>query len=199
MEQTAETYRKHFRKFIEGTRGIDAPNADIRKWVDDFMHYIQKGGYIIEMGSAYGRDADYMKQHGYRVLCTDVAEPALEKLRSKGYNAQLYDVRDAPPIEWRRTFDGYFANAVLLHLTSPAFTTALEHAYDMLKIGGVAAFSVKIGEGEEVTTRKMDAPRYFRYYYKPELEEIISALPFEILQLEYTADEKWIVAILRKR
>jgi len=199
MDQTVETYKKHFGKFIEHTQGLDKPNADIQKWIDDFLGYIQKGGTILEIGAAFGRDADYMKKQGYRVICTDIAEEAIDKLEAKGYEVHLYDVRDAPPTDWQRHFDGYFANAVLLHLSDEAFKSALEYAYDMLKHGGVAAFSVKIGTGEEVTTRKMDSPRYFRYYYKPELETIISGLPFEILQLVYTHDEKWIVAILRKR
>ncbi len=199
MDKTAETYKQHFHKFIEGTRGLDAPNADIRKWIDDFLHHIPKGGTIIEIGAAYGRDSDYMKKVGYKVVCTDIAEPALEKLHAKGYETHYYDVRDEPNDDFRLRFNGYFANAVLLHLTPDAFKQALVHAYDMLKHGGVAAFSVKIGEGEEVTTRKMDAPRYFRYYYKPELEALIGELPFDVLQLAYTRDEKWIVAILRKR
>jgi SAM-dependent methyltransferase len=199
MDQTSQTYKEHFHKFIEGTRGLDAPNADIRKWIDAFLHHIAKGGLIIEMGSAFGRDADYMKSKGYKIVCTDIAEPALEKLNRKGYETHMYDVRDAVPEEWRRRFDGYFANAVLLHLTDTAFREALTNAYDMLKHGGVAAFSLKIGIGDEVTSRKMDAPRYFRYYYKPEVEAIIGELPFDIISLEYTADEQWSVAILRKR
>lgn len=199
MDQTTATYKEHFEKFIEGTRGLDTPNADIKKWIDAFLHHIPKGGLIIEMGSAFGRDADYMKAHGYKVVCTDIAQPALEKLVAKDYETHMYDVRDVVPEEWRRRYDGYFANAVLLHLTDDAFKTALTNAYDMLKHGGVAAFSLKIGVGEEVTSRKMDAPRYFRYYYKPEVEAIIGELPFDIISIEYTADEKWIVAILRKR
>lgn len=199
MDATVETYKQHFERFIEGTRGLDTPNADIRKWIDAFLHYIPKGGVIIEMGSAFGRDADYMKSHGYKIVCTDVAEPALDKLLSKGYETHMYDVRDEVPEEWRRRFDGYFANAVLLHLTDDAFKLALEHAHDMLRHGGIAAFSLKIGVGEEVSTKKMEAPRYFRYYYKPEVEAIIRTLPFDILSLEYTGDEKWIVAVLRKQ
>lgn len=199
MDQTAETYKRYFEKFIERTKGIDEPNADIKKWIDDFLGHLPHGGTIVEIGSAFGRDADYMRLHGFHVQCTDIAPLALEKLKSKGYEAELYDARNAPPVDWQRRFDGYFANAVLLHLTDEAFKTALEYAYDMLKHGGIAAFSVKIGEGDEVSTRKMDAPRYFRYYHRPELETIISALPFDILQLDYTSDENWIVAILRKR
>lgn len=199
MEQTAETYRRHFEKFIERTKGLDEPNADIKKWIDDFLSHIPASGSIIEIGSAFGRDADYMKQHGFHVLCTDIAELALEKLKSKGHETQLYDAREAPPLDWQHRFDGYFANAVLLHLTDDAFKTALEYAYDMLKHNGVAAFSVKIGSGDEMSSKKMDAPRYFRYYYKPEIEAVIRGLPFDVLSMEYTADEKWIVAILRKR
>ncbi len=199
MDQTTQTYKEHFEKFIEGTRGLDTPNADIRKWIDAFLHHIPQGGLIIEMGSAFGRDADYMKAHGYKVVCTDIAEQALEKLLTKGYETHMYDVRDQVPEEWRRRYDGYFANAVLLHLTDDAFKTALTNAYDMLKHGGIAAFSLKIGVGEEVSIKKMDAPRYFRYYYKPEVEAIIGELLFDIISIEYTADEKWIVAILRKR
>lgn len=64
---------------------------------------------------------------------------------------------------------------------------------------GVVAFSLKTGEGEEISTEKMDAPRFFKYYSLQELKDILQKLPYEVLSLGHADNEKWLHAILRKQ
>ncbi len=92
-----------------------------------------------------------------------------------------FDFRNEPKPEWAGKFDGFFANAVLLHAPPDVFENALRNIAVVLKENGVAAFSLKTGEGEEITLEKMDAPRYFRYHTEAEIREILSRLPFEII------------------
>ena len=69
----------------------------------------------------------------------------------------------------------------------------------VLKENGVAAFSLKTGEGEEITLEKMDAPRYFRYHTEPEIREILSKLPFEIISMSHADQEKWLHVVMKNK
>ncbi len=124
---------------------------------------------------------------------------ALEELRLNGFEADLYDFRNHPKNEWLNKFDGFFANAVLLHASQKEFEQSLNNVYKVLKDNGIFAFSLKVGEGEEISLEKMNSPRFFKYYSKEELLKILEKYPFEILSLKEILDNKWLHVILKKK
>ncbi len=195
---TIDTYRKNFDKYVEKTQS--EVNGEFQVWMDSFLSYLPKpGSKILEIGSASGRDARYFKKKGYKVTCTDVIPQALEELSEDGFETAEFDFRDNPRQEWLGKFDGFFANAVLLHAEPDAFKNALVNAAAILKEGGIAAFSLKIGEGEEVSMDKMDAPRYFRYHTEEEIRDILSKLPFNIISINKADNQKWLHVIMRRQ
>jgi SAM-dependent methyltransferase len=193
--KTIETYRQNFDKYVERTpRQIE---GEFKAWIDSFLSHIPQGGAILEIGSAMGRDARYFAEKGYKVLATDIIPQALEKLAAEGFETAEFDFRDAPNLEWTDKFDGFFANAVLLHAPPDVFESALRNVALVLKQNGVAAFSLKTGEGEEISMEKMDAPRYFRYHTEPEVREILNKLPFEIVSTAIADNGKWLHVVMR--
>jgi hypothetical protein len=56
---------------------------------------------------------------------------------------------------------------------------------------------LKTGEGEEVTTEKMDAPRYFNYHSELEIRGILAGLSFEILSITHAEQGKWLHVVVR--
>ncbi|MDP1720415.1 MAG: class I SAM-dependent methyltransferase [Candidatus Nanopelagicaceae bacterium] len=164
--------------------------------MDSFASHIPRGGTIFEIGSASGRDARYFAAQGFTVLCTDIVPEALQRLSSEGFETVEYDFRDAPKSEWANGFDGVFANATLLHAPPDVFENTLRNIAFLLKKNGVAALSLKTGEGDEISFEKMDAPRYFRYYTELKIREILSGLPFEVIDVSHAENGKWLHIIV---
>jgi SAM-dependent methyltransferase len=196
QNETTDTYIKNFDKYTERTP--KEVSGEFKEWIDSFVSNIPIDGKILEIGSATGRDARYFKSKGLSVTCTDIIPEALEQLNKDGFKTEVFDFKDEPKNEWTDSFDGFFANAVLLHAPEDIFLKNLSNILKVLKNDGVAAFSLKTGEGEEVSFEKMEAPRYFKYYSKKELEDILSKYSFEIISLKYADDQKWLQVILKK-
>lgn len=196
-DKTIETYRQNFDKYVERTPA--EPSGEFKEWMDSFASHIPKDGIILEIGSASGRDARYFADKGFKVVCTDIIPEALQKLSDEGFETAEFDFRNEPNPEWAGKFDGFFANAVLLHAPPDVFENALRNVAVVLKENGVAAFSLKTGEGEEITLQKMDAPRYFRYHTEPEIREILSRLPFELISLSHADQEKWLHVVMKNK
>ncbi len=196
-DKTIQTYRQNFGKYVAKTPA--EPSGEFKGWMDSFASHIPKDGVIFEIGSATGRDARYFAAKGLKVFCTDIIPEALQKLSDEGFETAEFDFRNEPKPEWAGKFDGFFANAVLLHATPDIFENALRNVSVILKQKAIAAFSLKIGEGEEITLEKMDAPRYFRYHTEPEIRKILSKLPFEIISISHADNDKWLHVIMKNR
>ncbi len=192
---TIETYRSNFDKYVART-GTE-PCGEFKDLLDSFASYIPAMGSIFEIGSASGRDARYLASKSFAITCTDVIPEALKRLSEEGFQTEEYDFRNDPKPEWLDNFDGVFANASLLHAPQEIFVNALKNIAMMLKQNGVLAFSLKTGEGEEITSEKMDAPRYFRYHSESEIRETMTSLSFEIISLLHAEQGKWLHVIAR--
>lgn len=195
-DKTIETYKENFQKYIERTPS-EVVGA-FKEWEDIFCSFITEGNKIFEIGSATGRDARYFKSKGFEVFCTDVIPEALEGLKKEGFETAEFNFKDNPSEKWIDSFDGVFANAVFLHATQQEFEQNLLNIYEILKEDGILAFSLKIGQGEEVLLAKMDAPRFFRYYEKEELEKILAKYPYQIISINKVDNDKWLHVILKK-
>lgn len=194
-DQTIQSYRANFDKYVANTPQV--PSDQFKKWMDNFLSLLPKSASILEIGSAMGRDARYFASQGFKVTCADVIPEALQKLSAEGFEVEEYDFRTAPKTHWKHKFDGFFANAVLLHAQQEDFVQALKNILYIVKPGGYAAFSLKAGEGEEIATQKLDAPRYFNKHTKEELEKLLPTIPLQIISLEYADENKWLHVIAR--
>lgn len=195
--RTRQTYKEGFETYRERTR--QEVSSEIREWMDAFANRLPEGGTILELGSATGRDARYFSEKGFKVTCTDIIPQALQELTEEGFDTAEFDFNDEPKEEWTHAFDGLFANAVLLHAPQEVFERALANIAKVLKKGGIAAFSLKHGEGEGMSEEKMDAPRYFNYHTEEEMRELLSKLPFEIVTIALADESKWLHVIIKNR
>ena len=194
---TVRTYQEHFDTYKARTPSVDA--GEFSAWIDKIIFLLPEKASVFELGSATGRDARYFRSHGVTITCTDIVPEALAALEKDGFKTAFFDFRDEPKPEWLGAFDGLFANAVLLHAPEKIFRSVLGTIGKIVKQNGIIAFSLKTGEGEAVTTEKMDAPRYFRYHTEKELRETLAAYPYTILSIDYADNGKWMQVILRNR
>lgn len=196
-DETVKTYTDHFDRYVERT--VSESGGEVVVWLDSFTNKLSPHSKILEIGSAGGRDARYFRDKGFDVTCTDVIPQAVECLTQEGFTAELYDFRNSPKQEWADMFDGYFANGVFVHASNEIFEKNLEYISQLVHKDGIIALSFKTGEGEEVTNDKMDAPRYFNYYNEKDTRVMFAKYGFEVLDLVYTQNDKWMRFVLKNK
>lgn len=194
---TISSYRENFNLYEKASPSeID---AESKIWIDNFISLLPNNANIFEIGSATGRDARYFKSKGLDTTCADVIPEALQKLESEGFKTEVFDLRDQPKKDWEKYFDGFFANAVLLHIPKEIFKDTIYKIHSVLKENGVFAFSLQLGTGEEIRNNKINSPRFFQYYTEEELINLFNELPFQTIYIKITEDKKWIHLIVRSQ
>lgn len=145
---------------------------------------------IIEIGSGFGRDANYIESFGFKVERTNAAESFVTFLQEQGNFARKFNIlTDA----FRVQYDLAFANAVFLHFTPSELEPALIKVHAALKNDRILAFSVKKGKGEEWTTAKLGKPRYFCYWESNKMFALLKQAGFEVVLL--LEDERFLQLI----
>lgn len=157
--ETLRSYEEHVDAYIEGTAQFVAGEA--KDWIDAALAGLPVGSRLLELGSAFGRDAAYIAAQGIDIDCTDAAPGFVSHLRARGFAARLFNVL-TDTLE--RPYDVILANAVLLHFDRDQFAFVLGKLHAALRPGGRLAFSLKRGDGEEWSSAKIGAPRYFCYW-----------------------------------
>jgi SAM-dependent methyltransferase len=172
-EKTLRSYDENVRAYVEGTaHQVGGPPRD---WMDRALDGLAPNARIIEIGSAFGRDAAYLASKNFVVECTDAAPGFVEELRARGFRAKTFNVlTDA----FDGAYDLILANAVLLHFDRDQTPGVLAKARAALNPGGRLAFSLKGGDGEGWSSAKLGAPRYFCYWRAEQLAPLLRAAGF---------------------
>lgn len=159
-------YDKNAEKYINATF-----DCDMSKERETFMRLLPPKGKILDLGCGSGRDALAFTKAGFRVTAIDSA-PEMCRLASEktGLNIQCQDFRD---INFQSEFDGVWACASLVHLTSDEVEAMFTRINKALKNSGVFYFSLK-GVG---SCQPDDVPE-FVFYEEQEVDEIINKTGF---------------------
>lgn len=194
-DKTLQSYQDHIQGYVKVNKSV--PDGEYRAWIDQAMGRIPKKGKILELGSAYGRDAAYIQSLGYHIEATDAVPGFVELLRKKGFDARKLN---ALTDEFGSEYDMVFANAVFLHFTPEQFAIVLQKIKNCLKSGGILAFSVKKGSGAIWSIEYLDAPRYFYFWEQPELQNILEANELAIIKMIERIGSKaeWIHVIAKR-
>ena len=168
--KTLASYETHVADYIDGTSQV--VDGAHKAWIDAALADLPPDAKVLELGSAFGRDAAYMASKGYSVERTDAAENFVSYLRGKGFPARRFN---AITDQLDGEYDLILASAVMLHFTRPELALVLRKLCQSLAPQGRLAISLKRGEGEAWSTEKLDAPRYFCYWEAAELEPILHA------------------------
>ena len=171
--KTLAAYETHVADYIDGTSQV--VDGAHKAWIDAALADLPTTAKVLELGSAFGRDAAYMASKGYSVECTDAAENFVSYLRGKGFSARRFN---AITDQLDGEYDLILASAVMLHFTRPELALVLRKLCQSLAPQGRLAISLKRGEGEAWSTEKLGAPRYFCYWQAAELEAFFGAAGF---------------------
>jgi SAM-dependent methyltransferase len=191
--KTLNAYEAHVQEYIDGTP--QEVGEHVKVWIDAALVKVPQDAKILELGSAFGRDAAYIEAAGFTVQRTDATKAFVDLLQDKGYTARVLNIitddLDGP-------YDMVFANAVLLHLTAEEFQAAVAKIYASLREKGIFAFTVKQGTGTEWSDTKLGAPRFFQYWAEQPLRQVLEDNNFAVLELATDSAQKWLHVITQK-
>ena len=192
-ERTLHAYERGADRYTERT---DDHRAGL---VDDLLALVPPGAHVLELGSGPGRDADALEAAGLRVDRTDGTRAFVDRLRAEGHDARLLDLRHEG---WGGPYDAVFANAVLLHVDRAATGAVLGRARGAVRPGGVLAATVKHGDGEGWSDRKLADPRWFTYWTADALAAAVRAAGWSDVVVRETtrpgAEERWLTVTARR-
>jgi SAM-dependent methyltransferase len=194
--ETLRSYEGGIEKYIEGTSQNVAGAA--KDWIDAALSGLPAGAKVLELGSAFGRDAAYIASKGFAVECTDAVPGFVAELSARGFSARSFN---ALTDELDDRYDLIFANAMMLHFDRGEFAFVLKKIRLALKSGGVFAFSLKGGQGESWSSAKIGAPRFFCYWERENLEPRLRDAGFKAWTIEQATTQRdhadWLFIIAR--
>ena len=194
--RTVESYNAHIQEYIDGTP--HEVSGVVKDWLDGSLADVPKDARILEFGSAFGRDAEYLAGLGYTVECTDATPAFVDLLQQNGFDAK---VLNAITDELPQGLDFVLANAVLLHFTRDEVSRVIKKVFDALNTNGKFAFTLKQGDGEDWSEKKLGAPRFFCYWTESQIREVLESAGFgdiEISDDKAAANATWLQIVAMK-
>ncbi len=93
------------------------------------------------------------------------------------------------------------ANAVLPHFNRDEAVLVIKKVFDSLNTNGKFAFTLKQGEGEGWSEKKLGAPRFFCYWAESQIREVLESIGFgdiEISDDKVATNATWLQIVARK-
>lgn len=186
-------YDENAKEFFDGT-----VNADMSSHHEKFLELMPENGSILDAGCGSGRDAKIFKDLGYEVTAID-GSLEMCKLASEFSGVDVKHLQ-FQEISFQNEFDGIWASASLLHVSSNQLNSVLRNLKNSLKANGVLYASFKYGnfEGER-------NGRYFNDLTEDTAVELFEKNDFNVLETWITNDtrkerehEKWVNILLKK-
>lgn len=158
-------------------------------WVKEFEFYkkIVPGKKILDIGCGAGRDAAVFVKNKFDYLGIDASEGMLKVARKRAKDGKFRNM-DFYKLNFpANSFDGTWAAASLLHIPKKKIKGVLKGIKRILKPDGIGFFSFKeknknSKEGLIPYERNPGTFRYWSYYSKKELEDILKSIGFEIIK-----------------
>lgn len=177
--QTLTAYNNHAIDYIQKTpQNIFDYAPEMRTWIDVSLRFLKPSSSIFEIGSATSRDANYIREKGFSVTCSDAVEEFVKLLKKQDKNVLTFNILKD---NFQQKFDMIFANGVFPHFTPDETRIALKNVVHGLTPNGILAISIKYGVGEEWIKEKFNEGRFTHYWSKQEIEKLLFEEGFEIM------------------
>jgi len=178
-QKTIDTYNELAEEYDKETSDFweRIPHTIINK----FTELTQ--GKVLDVGSGPGRDGLILESLGLNVVCLDASEAMVKLSTEKGLESVVGDFNALPFLD--ESFDGVWAYTSLLHVPKSEVLKPISEIWRVLKIGGT--FGLGLIEGDTELYRESSGvgkPRWFSFYKKEEIENILQNNGFEIIYFE---------------
>lgn len=178
-EKTIATYNQLAQAYDEET--IDFWKAFPRSFIQAFVN--ASGPNILNIGSGPGRDARLLQSVGKNVVCLDASQTMIDMCQARGLTTVLADFNHIPFGD--ATFNGAWAYTSLVHIPKSEIDQPLQEIHRILKPNGIFAIGNHEGDFEGYKESSgVSLPRWFSYYQKNELVNIITKHGFSLIHSE---------------
>lgn len=141
------------------------------------------GKKILDLGCGPGRDTKIFVERGFQVTGVDFSSQMIEMAKAK-VDAEFY-VMDIENLEFKaNSFHGVWASASLLHIPKKKILQVFKNLHSLLVEKGIFYLSLKKGSGEGIQAdpRYGDVQKFWSFYEKEEVEEILKQADFKVLE-----------------
>ncbi len=183
-KQTIEVYNKLGKGYLENSKKVTPPERL------PFSKLFSKGSYILDVGCGGGRDSNFFIQKKLKVTGIDTS-PVFIKLAKKEVPEAAFKCIDLLKVDFpKETFDGIWAQAVLLHLKRKDLPKALKKFHKILKQNGVLHLTLREGKGEAYVKDKIsnEEERFYTYFSRKEIKNLLRKQGFKIILFKVTGD-----------
>ncbi len=198
---TIESYDKTVNEYI-----ANVDNLHPAKEAAKFLSFLGRKASILDIGCGPGRDAKIFAGKGYNVVGIDLSKGMIAAAKNRVKNAR-FKVMDVTNLEFKGdSFDGAWANAILMHLPKKNIGMALKEIHRIIKKNGIFYLSVKEGSGEALLPddRYGWVKKFWSFFTKNEIENAVKNAGF-ILEESYVegkqrtyATHPWISVFAKK-
>lgn len=205
LSKTIQWYDDNAKEYDKASEPL-ANNDLIKK----FTSQIIDKGKILDAGCGSGRDSKIFSELGFDVFGIDLSANLLKIAAQKCPNATFLKANFLSIPFPDQYFDGIWASASLLHLENiDDVKTALKEFNRVLKKDAILCVFVKQQMGDEKTSVVTDTlsnhDRFFQWFSKDELKDLLTKANFSILSLEDNYSDlggrdevKWIISFSKK-
>ncbi len=178
-KKTINTYNKLAQEYDDETKGFweSFPHTIIDKFVQ------LTEGKVLNVGSGPGRDGIILRDAGLDITCLDASEEMVKLSAKRGLHSVVGDFNNLPFED--QSIDGVWAYTSLLHVPKSSVDQSLSEIHRVLKVGGTFGLGLIEGDGELYRESSgVNLPRWFSFYKKQEVEDLLKKHGFEIIYFE---------------
>ena len=213
-KKTVEIYEEKAATYLKTTIEHDKLDPEkakrkkekLQNFIKENLEQFKKGSKVFEIGSADGENAKYIKELGYNVTASDIADAFINETKSKIENTIKFNVLED---DFKDKYSAVLAWRVFVHFTKEDLDITLNKVYKALENGGIFIFNIMNRETKACDEEwvdfpneyHMDAERYYKYFLKEEVDSLISKTDFKIKSFHMEGGDnknKWLVYVLEK-
>ena len=177
----------------------------LQKFIEISLKDIPDNSKVFEIGSRDGSEAKYISSLGYNITASDTTEEFINAIKSKNLKVINFNVLED---DFPEKFFAIFCWRVFVHFTKDDALKVIKKAYANLEKNGLFIFNAinretKLVDNEWLDLEKypMGAKRYYNYFLKNELDDMIHKTNFQIQHFHTEggkSNNKWLVYVLKK-
>ena len=213
-KKTVEIYEEKAATYLKTTIEHDKLDPEkakrkkekLQNFIKENLEQFKKGSKVFEIGSADGENAKYIKELGYNITASDIADAFINETKSKVENTVKFNVLED---DFKDKYLAVLAWRVFVHFTKEDLDITLNKVYKALENGGVFIFNIMNRETRDCDEEWVDFPneyhmnaeRYYKYFSEKEVNELIQKTNFKINSFHKEGGEsknKWLVYVLKK-
>jgi 2-polyprenyl-3-methyl-5-hydroxy-6-metoxy-1,4-benzoquinol methylase len=153
--------------------------------IKTFANRVNKGGKILDLGCGPGHHSKYFSSLDFNVIGIDLSSEMIEIAKKESDNGN-FQVMDILNLNFeKKSFDGIWASASLLHVPKYKIKSLLRKLKKILVNDGILYISLKEGLGSEMINdvRYGGVNKFYVYYQPEEIENLLNSIGFKIIEI----------------